>query len=232
MQINSNYGSWDNYNSMKDLFKKNSNISDEDFDIFYENYQSELLDKEGIREFHSKNNINPVRGFIFEVTPQELFEDHRINENFNFTSTNALDNVENSMSFRPGDKIDLGDGYYLEITNNEVLAKYKNGAYDPNRMKEVSDIAGALNTLIRFANGQTGSMYFDEVQQSRITPLLSKLGIDLSRPFTVNNSNFSTVNGSIQKAGGAYGQPTFTNQLTKNLIERAIDKYVNNFVYD
>ena len=81
------------------------------------------------------------------------------------------------MSFRPGDTIDLGDGYYLEITKNAVLAKCKNGAYNPNRMKEVSDIAGALNTFIRFANGQTGSMYFDEVQQSRITPLLSKLGI-------------------------------------------------------
>ena len=62
--------------------------------------------------------------------------------------------------------------------------------------------------------------------------MLSKLGIDLSRPFTVNNSNFSTTNGSIQKAGGAYGQPTFTDQLTRSLIERAIDKYVNNFVYD
>ena len=232
MQINSNYGSWDNYNSMKDLFKKNSNISDEDFDAFYENYQNEPLKKEGLRNLFSEHNITAARNFIFDITPQELLNDHRINENFNFTSTNALDNVENSMSFRPGDTIDLGDGYYLEITNNEVLAKYKNGAYDPNRMKEVSDIAGALNTLIRFANGQTGSMYFDEVQQSRITPLLSKLGIDLSRPFTVNNSNFSTVNGSIQKAGGAYGQPTFTNQLTKNLIERAIDKYVNNFVYD
>ncbi|HHX59756.1 MAG TPA: hypothetical protein GX707_03310, partial [Epulopiscium sp.] len=97
---------------------------------------------------------------------------------------------------------------------------------------EVSDIAGALNTFIRFANGQTGSMYFDEVQQSRVTPLLSKLGIDLSKPFTVNNTEFSKVSGSIRKQGAAYGQPAFTDQLTKNLIERAIDKYVNNFVYD
>ncbi|PKM51259.1 MAG: hypothetical protein CVV02_07840 [Firmicutes bacterium HGW-Firmicutes-7] len=232
MQINSNYGSVNNYNEMKNLFKKNSNISDEDFDTFYENYQSEPFKKEQTRDFFSKNNINAVRNFIYEVTPQELLKDHRYNENFNFTSRNTLDNVENSISFRPGDTFDLGDGYYLEITNNAVLSKYRNGAYDPNRMKEVSDIAGALNTLIRFANGQTGSMYFDEVQQSRITPLLSKLGIDLSKPFTVNNSDFSRDNGSIKKNGSAYGQPTFTNQLTKNLIERAIDKYVNNFAYD
>lgn len=232
MQINSNYGSLENYNSMKSLFKNNSNISDKDFDVFYENYQSELYEKKGFSDLCKENNIRPVRGFSYEIMPHELLNDHRINENFNFTSRNDLDNVENSVSFRPGDTFDLGDGYYLEITKNEVLAKCKNETYDSNRMREVSDIAGALNTFIRFANGQTGSMYFDEVQQSRVTPLLSKLGIDLSKPFTVNNTEFSKVSGSIRKQGAAYGQPAFTDQLTKNLIERAIDKYVNNFVYD
>ena len=50
MQINSNYGSLENYNSMKSLFKKNSNISDKDFDVFYENYQSELYEKKGFSD--------------------------------------------------------------------------------------------------------------------------------------------------------------------------------------
>ncbi len=232
MQVNSNYGSLDNYNSMRILFTKHSNISNEDFDSFYENYQTEPLKKKQISDFFSNNNITAVRNFVFEVTPEELVNNHRINENFNFTSRNALNSTQNSVSFVPGDTFDLGDGYYLEITENAVLPKCKNEAYDPNRMKEVSDIAGALNTFIRFANGQTGSMFFDEVQQNRIAPLLSKLGIDLSKSFTVNNSDFSKVNGNIQKQWGAYGQPTFTEQLTKNLIERAIDKYVNNFIYE
>ncbi len=232
MQVNSNYGSLDNYNSMKNLFKKHSKISNEDFDTFYENYQTEPLQKKQISDFFSNNNITAVRNFVYDVTPEELLNDHRINENFSFTSSNTLISAKNSVSFVPGDTLDLGDGYYLEITENAVLPKYKNETYDPNRMKEVSDIAGALNTFIRFANGQTGSIFFDEVQQNRITPLLSKLGIDLSKSFTVNNSDFFKANGNIQKQGVAYGQPTFTEQLTKNLIERTIEKYVNNFIYE
>lgn len=232
MQINSNYGSLDNYNLMRNLFSKHSNISKDDFDTFYENYQTEPLKKKQISDFFSNNNITAVRNFIYEVTPEELFNSHRIDENFNFTSKNTLNNTQNSVSFVPGDTFDLGDGYYLEITKNEVLPKCKNQAYAPDKMKEVSDIAGALNTFIRFANGQSGSMFFDEVQQNRIIPFLSKLGIDLSKLFTVNNSDFSKVNGNIQKQGGTYGQPTFTEQLTKNLIERAIDQYVNNFIYE
>jgi hypothetical protein len=217
---------------MRDLFKKHSNISNEEFDTFYENYQTEPLKKKQISDFISNNNIAAVRNFVYEVTPEELFNSHRINENFNFTSRNALKSTQNSVSLVPGDTLDLGDGYFLEITENAVLPKSKKEAYDSNKMKEASDIAGALNTFIRFANGQSGSMFFDQVQLNRIMPLLSKLGIDLSKSFTVNNSEFSNVNGNIQKQGGAYGQPTFTEQLTKNLIRRAIDKYVNNFIYD
>ncbi len=232
MQVNSNYGSLDNYYSMRNLITKHSNITNEEFDTFYDNYQTEPLKKKQISDFFSNNNITAVRNFVYEVTPEELFNNHIGNDNFNFTSRNALNGTQNSISFVPGDMFDLGDGYYLEITENAVLPKCKNEAYDPNRMKEVSDIAGALNIFIRFANGQTGSMFFDEVQQNRITPLLSKLGIDLSKSFTVNNSDFSKVNGNIQKQGGAYGQPVFTDQLTKSLIARAIDKYVNNFIYE
>ena len=232
MQVNSNYGSSENYNSMRNLFKKHSNISNEEFDAFYKNYQTEPLKKKQIGDFFSNNNITAVRNFVYDVKPEELFNEHRINENFNFTSRNTPNSTQNSVSFVPRDTFDLGDGYYLEITENTVLPKCKNETYDPNRMNEVSDMAGTLDTFIRFANGQTGSMFFDEVQQNRIAPLLSKLGIDLSKPFTVNNSDFSKVNGNIQKQGSSYGQPTFTEQLTRNLLKRAIDKYVKNFIYE
>ena len=234
MQITANHGSIDNYNTIKNLFTKHSNISNEDFDTFYENYQSEPLQKKQFNDLLSNHNIIPVRNFVYDITPEELLQNHSFNDNFNFISKHTLSGTQNAVSFVPGDTFDLGDESYLEVTSGAVLAKCKNEGYDSNRMKDASDLAGALNAFIRFANGQTGSMFFDAVQQNRMAPFLSKLGIDLSQSFTVNNVAFDYANGNIQKQSEAvaYGQPTFTDQLTQALVARAIDKYVTHFGYE
>lgn len=79
----------------------------------------------------------------------------------------------------------------MEITETSIIAKSKdNSFYDEEELKKANKLAGTLNTFIRYANDQSGSIYFDADQQKNLLSVLQKTGIDTSKNFVINGSVF------------------------------------------
>lgn len=107
---------------------------------------------------------------------------YRINKGYNAK--------ENSISLVPGMRARLSNGYQLVIESGMVRSygDIQNVAAG----FESNDMAGALGTLIKVANGQTtiGIFHFDPQNDQSAEKALQAFGVDTSRPFIINESKF------------------------------------------
>lgn len=107
---------------------------------------------------------------------------------FSYTENKGLNKEENSISLVPGMSASLSNGFRLSITDYMVQAL---GDYHDNEAaKESNAIAGALNSLIKVANGQIPLNMFHSSRNQDNSEYakrgLQAFGIDTSKPFTIN----------------------------------------------
>lgn len=111
---------------------------------------------------------------------------------FSYTENKGLNKEENSISLVPGMSASLSNGFRLSITDYMVQAL---GDYHDNEAaKESNAIAGALNSLIKVANGQIPLNMFHSSRNQDNSEYakrgLQAFGIDTSKPFTINEKKF------------------------------------------
>lgn len=111
---------------------------------------------------------------------------------FSYTENKGLNKEENSISLVPGMSANLSNGFKISITDYMVQAL---GDYHDNEAaKESNATAGALNSLIKVANGQIPLNMFHSSRNQDNSEYakqgLQAFGIDTSKPFTINEKTF------------------------------------------
>ena len=111
---------------------------------------------------------------------------------FSYTENKGLNKEENSISLVPGMSASLSNGFRLSIT--EYMVQALGDYHDNEAAKESNAIAGALNSLIKVANGQIPLNMFHSSRTQDNSEYakrgLQAFGIDTSKPFTINEKKF------------------------------------------
>lgn len=111
---------------------------------------------------------------------------------FSYTENKGLNKEENSISLVPGMSASLSNGFRLSIT--EYMVQALGDYHDNEAAKESNAIAGALNSLIKVANGQIPLNMFHSSRNQDNSEYakrgLQAFGIDTSKPFTINEKKF------------------------------------------
>lgn len=111
---------------------------------------------------------------------------------FSYTENKGLNKEENSISLVPGMSASLSNGFRLSIT--EYMVQALGDYHDNEGAKESNAIAGALNSLIKVANGQIPLNMFHSSRNQDNSEYakrgLQAFGIDTSKPFTINEKKF------------------------------------------
>ena len=111
---------------------------------------------------------------------------------FSYTENMGLNKEENSISLVPGMSASLSNGFRLSIT--EYMVQALGDYHDNEAAKESNAIAGALNSLIKVANGQIPLNMFHSSRNQDNSEYakrgLQAFGIDTSKPFTINEKKF------------------------------------------
>lgn len=137
-------------------------------------------------------------------TLKAMMEQNMAHVRYTYTQNKGLNTAENSISLVNGVKINMGNGEYLAIKDGHIMPNDGRGGNNEDNRKA----ATALNYLIRIANGQYS---YDEEMQSRefytnseyqrcAISALENAGINTSKPFNVNGTQFVVKNGVINKA--------------------------------
>ena len=115
------------------------------------------------------------------------------NVDFTYRNNTGLDTVNNSISLVPGMKAKMNNGFTLSINNSMVNASGDDR--DHENALHSAEVASAVNALIKVANGQIPINLFYSSRNQDNSELaregLAAFGIDIDRPFTVNNTRFA-----------------------------------------
>lgn len=153
------------------------------------------LNEDGKIEFTEVSKAEENKGFIAEFVDYQKFHQAWMSQGsttaFSYTTNKGLNVEENSISLVPGVMIRLANGFKLAINNYMVsaLGNFKNNV----AAQESAAIAGALNSLIKVANGQIPmNMFYSKNQNnSEYAKIgLQAVGIDTSRTFIINERKF------------------------------------------
>ena len=125
---------------------------------------------------------------------------------FSYTKNNGFNSKANSISLVPGMSARLSNGFRITISDYMVQAL---GDFKDNQAaSESAAVAGALNHLIKVANGQIPmNMFYSKNQDNSDYAKigLQAFGIDTSRPFTINEKTFHfDSDGQIRLGSGQY----------------------------
>ena len=140
---------------------------------------------------------------------------------FSYTSNNGFNAEANSISLVPGMSVRLSNGFRLAIGDYMVQAL---GDFKDNQAaSESAAIAGALNHLIKVANGQIPmNMFYSKNQDNSAYAKigLQAFGIDTSRPFTINEKTFHyDSDGQIRLGRGQYVSEEFETSIVSDETE-------------
>lgn len=223
------------YNETKKMFQEVLKISDEEFDNFYEEYQKEFLDNANFRKIFTNQGLNPdniTRGILLEYSPEDLLIGNNLMSSFAVTDNYGFNRINNSISLVNGTKVDLGNGIVLHVEESSVSLNYKEGYnIKESDIEMASEMAGALNIFIRYANCQAGTLYFGEKEQRYIINILKTIGININKDFSVNGSIFNIENGKIIKQGSYAGYTHISQQMLEKVMRQTISKYEKHFAY-
>ena len=167
---------------------------------------------------------------ILTETSEELRA--RLNSNFGMLSYALprqgfnLNAATNSITIGVGSRISMGH-YSLHVLDF-VVGAFTNDWRDPNDGfthlgNTNSAYTRALDWLLRASSSGNAKMSDRELSQD-VLSLLNKIGIDTSRNFHINGTEFEVKNGVLQTVGFSHEQPTRTVlgiEGLNQLVERA-----------
>lgn len=148
-------------------------------------------------------------------------------EAYTVVKNEGLNTQQNSISLVPGVKIQLGNSASLEIKNSNVGVSFS-GNISSEEQQHAYELAHALDRLIKYANGQSGSFGFDTMKRNQAEGVLKRIGIDTSKSFIVNGTEFNTSDyDRIEKTGVI--DPNLT-KIPEHQMKKIFESY--GFVFD
>lgn len=144
-------------------------------------------------------------------------------ERLNLGNKNSLDKVTNSLNLGIGKTFTLHNGKILTLNSSGRFEVSGGNPYDQDSSQKASDIAGALNILLKYSANQISesALLFSsgsQKQQWSADALegLEYLGIDTTRDFTLNGTKFTVNDGILQSQAYSDAQAAYEFQLNKN----------------
>lgn len=150
-------------------------------------------------------------------------EPYTVKENLGFNAS------KNSISIVPGLNIPFASGINIKIQDSGTTVEYS-GSVNGSVFEDAITTASALDRFIKYANGQSGSLGFDNDKRSSVVSLLNKIGIDTSKEFYVNGTAFNTSDYKRLEKSGVVN-PTFT-LIPEYQMKLKIDQLVKNYGID
>lgn len=225
-----------NINNNYQSTQTNENISNEDSKInwgdYFQNYRAEDFNEKfdvednDPRTFAEKYGLTITR--LPPITYEALIAGNDLFSPFTITENNGYNKYENSISLVPGTEIDLKNGMVLKIKDNFVDIYCKDDSlYSTEKYKHAGSLSAALNKFIRYANGQNGSLGFDDEMRKLVTSVLEKMGIDTTKVFKVNGTSFSTTEnnrGTLEKVGSN----PYYSMIPEYMMKQVLESYDSN----
>lgn len=149
------------------------------------NYKNTAIkDKEAYNEAMSQHLLNPV-----EDLAQVLKTPIKLAKSASFSTSN------NSVNIAKGQSIRVNGGHVLTVTAHGVEVSGGDNPYDTESYIKAQSMADALTSLLRNAGGTMTTVAHSKEEYAKytegITDVMSYLGIDTSKDFTVNGMKYS-----------------------------------------
>lgn len=123
--------------------------------------------------------------------------------------------ADNSINLAIGDSYSSGK-YSLDIFRDRIGGR---GATTKEEEEELLNQTIALTALIDFADQQVSSEYIREEDTPFLLAFLKRLGVDISKDFTINKTKCHIVDGRIREVGNVNGTPL---SVYKEAFERHV----------
>ena len=149
------------------------------------NYKNTAIkDKETYNEAMSQHLLNPVEDLVQVLkTPIKL------------AKSSSLSRQNNSVNIAEGQRIRVNGGHVLTVTAHGVEVSGGDNPYDTQSYVKAQRMADALASMLRNAGGTMTTVAHSKEEYARytegITDVMSYLGVDTSKDFTVNGMKYS-----------------------------------------
>ena len=149
------------------------------------NYKNTAIkDKETYNEAMSQHLLNPVEDLVQVLkTPIKL------------ARSSSLSRQNNSVNIAEGQRIRVNGGHVLTVTAHGVEVSGGDNPYDTQSYVKAQRMADALASMLRNAGGTMTTVAHSKEEYAwyteGITDVMSYLGIDTSKDFTVNGMKYS-----------------------------------------
>ena len=149
------------------------------------NYKNTAIkDKEAYNGVMSQHLLNPVEDLVQALkTPIKL------------AKSASLSRQNNSVNIAEGQSIRVNGGHVLTVTTHGVEVSGGDNPYDTESYVKAQRMADALASMLRNAGGTMTTVAHSKEEYARyiegITDVMSYLGIDTSKDFTVNGMRYS-----------------------------------------
>ncbi len=153
----------------------------------------------------------------FTYVDSSFFSSEKMTQPYRTVHSQGYNPSDNSINLAVGDRIDLENGYAIQIKRNCVSVE---GYETETNNKNLNNLVSGLDALIRFADQQCSSAILDLHQDSMpmLFDLLDELGVDTSREFIINGTKCEIVNGKIREAGNSH-------MIPGSVYRQALKKY-------
>ena len=149
------------------------------------NYKNTVIkDKEAYNGAMLQHLLNPVEDLVQVLkTPIKL------------AKSSSLSRQNNSVNIAEGQRIRVNGGHVLTVTAHGVEVSGGDNPYDTQSYVKAQRMADALASMLRNAGGTMTTVAHSKEEYARytegITDVMSYLGIDTSKDFTVNGMKYS-----------------------------------------
>ena len=132
----------------------------------------------------SQHLLNPVEDLVQVLkTPIKL------------AKSSSLSRQNNSVNIAEGQRIRVNGGHVLTVTAHGVEVSGGDNPYDTQSYVKAQRMADALASMLRNAGGTMTTVAHSKEEYARytegITDVMSYLGVDTSKDFTVNGMKYS-----------------------------------------
>lgn len=143
----------------------------------------------------------------------------------NLAERTSINKAANSVSLAIGTQIRINDGYVLTVKTHGVELSHTNTKdYDPYNQEaylKAAQMSSALSSILRNAGGTRTRLYHKEADlqytTEGITDVLSYLGIDTRKDFSVNGMKYSTNSkGCFESEAATEAQAAYERQKAAN----------------
>lgn len=146
-----------------------------------------------------------------------------------------INRAANTLTIAAGTQISVNDGYFLLVTERGVECHHGNNydPYDIEAYKRAEGLAGSLTVLLRNAGGtqQITAFSLEEYQKwtGEVSTVLSYMGIDSSRDFTLNGMKYSkNSNGFWESAANSSAKAAYERACANNRTYPYADERTRN----